>query len=208
MATAEAFATPSAVSHAYWLQRRSRKTNPGMIKPKPSGRLRYDTRALAGAVYSEMRALANRLLNTENAGHILQPTALVHEAYARLMQDEHSWNDKAHFLATAARTMRRILVDYARRTRALKRGAGEQHVPHNEELHGIESLPYLVALDEALDELNRMDPRQGLVVELRFFAGLNIDECAEVLGISKRTVSNDWQTARAWLYGRLKENVA
>ena len=197
MATAQAYAA-RATAPPYWFGNRPKAVPP---------RRNMDTRALAGAVYGELRALANRLLHTEDSNHLFQPTALVHEAYARLMQDERGWNDQAHFLATAARTMRRILVDQARRTRAMKRGSGEQHIQHNEELHSPGNAPCLVALDEALTELNEMDARQGLVVELRFFGGLSIDECAVILDVSKRTVSNDWQMAKAWLYGRLKMDM-
>jgi len=165
------------------------------------------TRYLMGAVYEDLRSLAGQFLATESEDHILQPTALVHEAYTRLSQENIGWNNLDHFKSTAARTMRRVLVDYARRSQAEKRGAGEVHVSHNEELHLCEEAPCLIAIDEAMNELREMDPRQCNVVELRFFGGLNLDECALALGVSKRTISNDWNMARAWLYSRLKDDV-
>ena len=163
-----------------------------------------DTPSLLTAVYHELRGLAHRYLASEDNG-LLQPTALVHEACARLIQADRCWNDRTHFVATAARTMRRILVDQARRTRAVKRGSGEAHITHNDEVHpgGLE--PDLIELDRALDELRDLDHRQALVVELRFFAGLSIDECVRLLGVSRRTVCGDWHMARAWLYERLRD---
>jgi len=168
-----------------------------------TGGMPLDTESLLTAVYHELRGLAHRYLASEDAG-LLQATALVHEACARLIQADQHWNDRGHFIATAARTMRRILVDQARRTRAVKRGSGEAHITHNDEIHpgGLE--PDLIELDRALDELRRLDPRQALVVELRFFAGLTIDECVRLLGVSRRTVCGDWHLARAWLYERLR----
>ena len=162
-----------------------------------------DTRALLASVYHELRELAHRYLAGEKE-HILQPTALVHEAYARLMQDNRCWNDRAHFVATAARTMRRILVDQARRSRTAKRGAGGAHITHNDEIHPAGIQPSLPDLEEALEALRQLDPRQALIVELRFFAGLSIEECVALLGVSRRTVCQDWHLARAWLFDRLR----
>lgn len=153
-------------------------------------------------LYAELRRLAERELRREADGHTLSPTALVHEAYLRLAAaDRGAWRDRAHFLGAAAVAMRRILVDHARRHRAGKRGAGARPVS----LDAIASLPadarsdVLVALDEALDRLARLDARQARVVECRFFGGLTEDETAEALGIGVRTVKRDWARARAWL---------
>jgi RNA polymerase sigma factor (TIGR02999 family) len=165
-----------------------------------------DTQALLVAVYGELKRLAQRYLVGED-DNLFQPTALVHEACARLMQADQQWNDRTHFIATAARTMRRILVDQARRTRAVKRGSGHAHITHNDEIHpgGLEV--DLIELDRALHELRGLDPRQALVVELRFFAGCSIDECVNLLGVSRRTVCSDWHLARAWLYDRLRDRT-
>jgi len=162
-----------------------------------------DTRLLASAMYGELRALANHYLAGERRNHTLQPTALVHEAYARLMDSTRlEWNDRAHFFAIAARMMRRVLVDSARRFRSEKRGEGLQ-VTFDEREQGIDGAFGLSELDEALEQLYGLDPRQCSIVEMRFFGGLSIEECAEILQVSPRTVNNDWQMAKAWLYRRL-----
>jgi RNA polymerase sigma-70 factor (ECF subfamily) len=160
---------------------------------------------LVPLVYDELRQVARSQLRREPAGHALQATALVHEAYLRLVDvDRITLCDRTHFFAVAARLMRQILVDHARRQQADKRGGGatvigldaaasESHTP---------SLDVL-ALDLALDELTVIDPRQCRVVELRFFAGLKIDETAEAVGISTATVEREWTMAKAWLYRRL-----
>jgi RNA polymerase sigma factor (TIGR02999 family) len=137
----------------------------------------------------------------ERAGHTLQPTALAHEAYLRLAGRERDWADRAHFFAVAARAMRQVLVDHARRHRAAKRDGLQLEAPE-----GVRDEPVdLLDLDAALAELAQLDPKQVEVVEMRFFAGLSVDETAEALGLSPRTVKREWSTARAWLKHRLRE---
>ena len=155
-------------------------------------------------VYRDLRRVARRHLLGERAGHSLQPTALVHEAYMRLVDYQRlEWQDRAHFFAVSAQLVRRILVDHARR-RNLKRGAGVRHVALElTPLIGSDRSKDLVALDEALNELACMDARKAKVVELRFFGGLSVDETATALGISGPTVMRDWSSAKAWLYRAL-----
>lgn len=152
-------------------------------------------------VYEELRRLAGHYLRLERPNHTLQPTALVHEAFLRLVgQKEVIWQNRAHFFGIAAQMMRRILVDHARRRAAAKRDAGlrvELTQPGAEEAFDRE--PELLALDEALTHLEALDPRQARIVELRFFGGLTVEETAEVTGVSARTVKREWRTARAWL---------
>lgn len=158
-------------------------------------------------VYNELRRLAGRYMRGERADHTLQPTALVHEAYPRLIgQHEVAWQNRSHFYGVAARLMRNILVDHARARQAHKRGGQEQKVTFDEALEfaGGERTDVL-ALDEALSRLAQRDPRQARIVELRFFGGLSENEAAEVLGISVRTVKRDWAVARAWLYREIGE---
>jgi RNA polymerase sigma-70 factor (ECF subfamily) len=161
-------------------------------------------------VYNELRRVARRYLRSERPDHTLQPTALVHEAYIRLLgQREIMWQNRAHFFGVAAQLMRRILVDHARAHQAEKRGGHKQKVPLDEALeYTADKSAELVALDEALDRLAARDPRQARVVELRFFAGLTEQETAELLGISVRTVKRDWDVARAWLYKEINEDAA
>jgi RNA polymerase sigma factor (TIGR02999 family) len=160
---------------------------------------------LTPLVYDELRRLARAQLRNERPGHTLQTTALVNEAYLRLVDQRHvRWQNRAHFLAISAQLMRRILVDYARRRKFQKRGGGAVQVTLGEaEAISDQRAPDLVALDEALAELAQMDPRRARVVELKFFGGLNIDETAGVLKISPTTVERDWTTAKAWLYQRI-----
>lgn len=156
-------------------------------------------------VYGQMRHMAHLLMRRENVSHTLQPTALVHEAYLKLVdQSRVEWVDRAHFYATAARVMRHILVDHARRKSRSKRGGGWQRVTLDEGL-GISKAPYLdtLALDKALTRLFELDDRMGKVVEMRVFAGLTAVEIAEVLGVSKRTVDGDWMVAKRWLADEL-----
>jgi RNA polymerase sigma factor (TIGR02999 family) len=164
---------------------------------------------VAGAfplVYDELREVAHRHLEREAQGHTLSTTALVHEAYLRLCeQSSGAFNDRVHFFAIAARAMRRILVDHARRHHAVKRGDGAQRVPL-ESLEGLaidERAGLLVGLDEALVRLESLDARQAQVVELRFFGGLTEEETAHAIGIGLRTVKRDWAKARSWLYQSL-----
>lgn len=156
-------------------------------------------------VYGELRRIAVAHLRREARGHSLQPTALVHEAYLRLSGiKEVDWQGRSHFFAVAAMAMRRILVDYARANRARKRGDGWDAVSLNEAiLPAPQRAPEIVALDEALNRLTRLDSRQAKIVELRFFAGMSEEETGEVLGISSRTVKRDWRVAKAWLFKEL-----
>jgi RNA polymerase sigma factor (TIGR02999 family) len=162
---------------------------------------------LLEVVYAELHRMAVRYMRYERPDHTLQATALIHEAYVDLTrQPAKNWQDHAHFYGVAAQVMRRILVDYARTHRAAKRGGGQQKVGLDDAvlLTGEQS-DELVALDEALSRLAQFDARQSRIVELRFFAGLNEEETAEVLGVSSRTVRRDWGVAKAWLYGQLNE---
>jgi RNA polymerase sigma factor (TIGR02999 family) len=152
-------------------------------------------------VYGELHKLAAFHLRSERGDHTLQPTALVHEAYLRLVgQRSVSWANRAHFYGIAAQMMRRVLVDHARRRLAAKRSPGTLYVDLGEEaVAAPDRVPELLALDRALTELERLDPRQARVVELRFFAGLSVEETAEVAGVSTATVKREWRTARAFL---------
>jgi RNA polymerase sigma factor (TIGR02999 family) len=152
--------------------------------------------------------LAHRRLGRERAGHTLQTTALVNEAWLRLIdQKQMQWQNRAHFFAVAARMMRRILVDYARARNFEKRGGGAVQVTLDEALVvENERSADVVALDEALDALAKFDERKSRMVELRFFGGLSIEETAEVLGVSPGTVMRDWTLAKAWLHRELKRN--
>jgi RNA polymerase sigma factor (TIGR02999 family) len=161
---------------------------------------------LAPIVYDELRRLARNYLRRERSGHSLQATALVNEAYLRLVDYKRMrWQDRAHFFAVSAQAMRRILVDHARR-RNLKRGAGLQRLSLDDTAVIDEARidADFVGLDEALEGLARFDPRKAQVVELRFFAGLSVEETAEVLNVSAVTVMRDWSTARAWLHRELR----
>jgi len=153
-------------------------------------------------VYDELHQLARHQMRHERPDHTLQTTALVHEAYLRLVKDtERSWQNRAHFIGVAAQVMRRILIDYARARRAAKREGVRQQVPLEEPcLVSDENSEQLVALHEALERLAHVDARQSRVVELRFFGGLTVDETAEALGLSAKTVAREWRLARAWLY--------
>lgn len=165
--------------------------------------------ALMPLVYAELRRLAHHYLNNERPGHTLQSTALVHEAYVRLVgQNPPEWQNRAHFFGVAANLMRQILVDYARNHRAGKRGGGAFRL----ELEAAENVAEpvdvdIVRLDEALTTLKGMDPQQSQVVEMKFFAGLTIQETAEVLGISESGVKREWFTARAWLLRELERSA-
>ena len=160
---------------------------------------------LAPLVYDELRRLAHRQLRREGVGHTLQATALVHEAYLRLIEQRHvRWQNRAHFFGVASQMMRRILVNYARDRRALKRGGSAPKLPLNEALAWAPAREVeLVALDEALTRLAAIDPQKSRIIELRFFAGATNEETAEVLGVSPATVKNKWNLARAWLYREL-----
>ena len=159
---------------------------------------------LTPIVYDQLRRLARRHMRGERPGHSLQTTALVNEAYTRLVDYKRmQWQDRAHFFAVSAQLMRRILVEHARRHN-LKRGGGVHHVSLDEAaVVGGERDADLVALDNAMNELARIDPRKVQVVEMRFFGGLSVEETAEVLRVSTITVKRDWRAARVWLYREL-----
>ena len=164
---------------------------------------------LVPQVEAELRRLARHYLRQERADHTLQTTALVNEAFLKLIDwTSVQWQDRAHFLGVSANLMRRILVDHARRHRFLKRGGGAIKVSLDEgAVVSAEPAEDLLAIDSALDELSAMDPRKGQIVELRFFGGLNVKETSEVLQISERTVKREWNMARAWLYSKLAGKV-
>ena len=160
-------------------------------------------------VYNELRRLAASYLRHERVDHTLQPTALVHEAYLKLIdQTRTNWQSRAHFFAVAANVMRRILIDHARLHNAGKRGAEYQKLQLDTNIdRAVEMRSELIALDEALKELEKLAPEQAKLVELRFFGGLTFEETAEVLGVSLRTVKRHWRLVRAWLYGKLNEQT-
>ena len=160
-------------------------------------------------VYNQLRQLARRYMASERDGHSLQATALVNEAFLRLVdQREVQWQGRAHFFALASNMMRRILVDHARRHQYAKRGGGVRPEPLNEGLIAAGEKPAdIVALDEALTRLAAIAPRKSEVVELRYFGGLTIEEVAEVLKVSQGTVRRDWTTAKAWLYRAIRDKV-
>ena len=167
-------------------------------------------RRLFPLVYDELRALAGSLFQNQGPNHTLQPTALVHDAYMRMVgQPEGAWKDRAHFLAVAAQAMRQILIDHARRKKAEKRGSGWDRVTLDEAvaLDGERTLDVL-ALDEAMTRLSGLDERKARVVELRFFGGLTNEEVASVLDVSRATVADDWTVARAWLRGELSRGAS
>jgi len=157
---------------------------------------------LVPLVYAELRRLASGYLKRERSDHTLQPTALVHEAFLRLAGgNQPPWQDRSHFFAVAARLMRQILVQHARRHQALKRGKDFERLPLEEEfVFSEEKSVEMLALDQALDRLARQDERQSRIVEMKFFGGLNIEEIAGLLEVSPRTVKREWTMARAWLH--------
>lgn len=161
-------------------------------------------------VYRELRKLAKHYMVAERCGHTLQTTALINEAYLRLVGNHGvQWQNRAHFFAIAAKTMRRVLVDHARVRDAAKRGGGSPEASLEEaEREPQERAAELVALDEALKVLSEIDPRKSQVVEMRYFAGLSVDETATALGISPVTVMRDWSTAKAWLLRALTKEKA
>jgi RNA polymerase sigma factor (TIGR02999 family) len=166
-----------------------------------SGGDRGALNTLVPLVYDELRELARRFLRQERVGHTLQPTALVHEAYARLIdQDRVHWQGRTHFFAVAAQTMRRVLVDHARKRHAARRGGPALRVTLDDSLAPADRRDVdLIALEEALTALGEVDARHARIVELRYFGGLSIEEAAEELSISPATVKRDWTLARAWL---------
>jgi RNA polymerase sigma-70 factor (ECF subfamily) len=159
-------------------------------------------------VYQELHGIAHRYMRRERVDHTLQSTALVHEAYLKLIEQRSvNWQSRAHFFGIAAQIMRRILVDYARGQMRQKRNRGLEAIPLDEALVLSPNRERnLVELDAALDRLAATDARQAKIVELRFFGGLTVDEAAEVLGLSPKTVKRDWSVAKAWLHGELKQS--
>lgn len=157
-------------------------------------------------VYDELHRQAARYLRRERAGHTLQTTALIHEAYLKLIDQRNvNWESRTHFFAIAAQAMRRILVDYARTTHRKKRGGDDIKLPLDEAMLAVadDRSVDLIALDEALNKLAKKDQQQSRIVELRYFGGLTLEETAEALHISRATVANDWSMAKVWLYREL-----
>ena len=159
-------------------------------------------------VYDELRIIARGRLHHERQGHSLQATALVHEAYIRMLAgDQPSWNDRGHFFSAAAEAMRRILIDHARKRGRAKRGGGRIQVTLGDvEVGAGLPLEDLLALDDAIQRLEEQDPRMAEIVRLRFFAGLSVEETAKALEVSERTVKRDWAVARAWLFEAMRES--
>ena len=159
-------------------------------------------------VYHELRRIAHRYVQRERAGHTLQTSALVNEAYLRLAgQQEVSWQNRAHFFAVTAQTMRHLLIDHARRRRYAKHGGELQQVPIADACEmSMDRATELIALEEALDELATLDQRKSRVVELRYFGGLSLEETADVMNVSLMTVRRDWRAAKAWLYRRIRDD--
>lgn len=166
---------------------------------------------LTPLVYDEIRRIAHRYVQREHEGHTLQTTALINEAYLRLAGSQNvAWQNRAHFFAVTAQVMRHILIDHARRRHYVKHGGEAQRVAFDEALAAEDATRMsqpraaeLLALDEALDELAKLDPRKSRVVELRYFGGLSLEETAEILEVSPMTVRRDWRAAKAWLYKRV-----
>ena len=157
-------------------------------------------------IYGELRSLAANYLRRERSDHTLQPTALVHEAYLRLVdQTQVNWQNRAHFFGIAAQMMRRILVDHARAHKAGKRGSDFQKLSLDENIDkAVERSAELVSLDEALTELSTVDEMKARIVELRYFGGLTVEETAEVLGVTPVTINRHWRMAKAWLFGKMQ----
>ena len=162
---------------------------------------------LIPAVYQELRRMADHYLRSEDPSHSLQPTALVHEAYLRLIdQTKVEWQSRAHFFGVAAQMMRRILIDHAKTKHRLKRGGTAIKVSLDENVNfSQERAAELIALDDALQALAHIDERKSKIVELRYFGGLTVEETAQVLGVSDKTVMRDWNLAKAWLYQELTQ---
>ncbi len=162
---------------------------------------------LIPVVYGELRRLAGSYMRRERVDHTLQATALVHEAYLKLIEQRSAnWQSRAHFFGVAAQLMRRILIDHARGHSRQKRGGEQKRVSLDEAfVFSEKQADELLAVDDSLNRLTEIDPRQARVVELRFFGGLSVEEAAEVLGVSPKTIKRDWSVAKAWLYADLKE---
>jgi RNA polymerase sigma-70 factor, ECF subfamily len=160
---------------------------------------------LIPVIYRELHSLAARHLRHERPDHTLQPTALVNEAYIKLVAQRNDWHNRAHFFAVASNLMRRILVDYARRNLRAKRGGGNAKLSLDKVLLVAPDRPdRMLALDESLTRLEKLDARQARIIELRYFGGLTVDEVAQILDLSPTSVRREWTSAKAWLYGELK----
>jgi RNA polymerase sigma-70 factor, ECF subfamily len=160
-------------------------------------------------VYSELHRLAASYMRRERPDHTLQATALINEAYLRLTKEDGEWNSREHFIGMAANVMRHVLVDYARAHKAKQRDGGMKRVELKEELAiSPEKIEEVVALDEALTRLESLHPRQGKVVEMRYFGGLSVEQIASLLGVSERSVKRDWSLARIWLFRELEQGSA
>jgi len=174
-----------------------------MADPSSSDGAAPEPGSLEEGIYRELRAIAGNIFREQSAGHTLQPTALVHEAWLKLAESDSSpaWQNRSHFLAVASKAMRQILVDHHRRRRAQKRGGeGRERITLSGIAIGAATPEIdLLALEEALEKLAELDPRTARVVELRFFGGLSVEEIADVLGVGKTTVEGEWRHARAWL---------
>ena len=160
-------------------------------------------------IYDELRRLASSYLRKERSNHTLQPTALVHEAYMKLIdQNRVKWQNRAHFFGIAAQVMRRILMDHARKHQAEKRGGEFEKLPIEEEILIVshDKSAELIALDDALEELAKLDPDKAKIVELRYFGGLSIEETAEVMGVSVPTINRHWKMAKAWLFSQISSD--
>lgn len=160
-------------------------------------------------IYDELRRLAGSYLRRERSNHTLQPTALVHEAYMKLIDQKRvKWQNRAHFFGIAAQVMRRILLDHARKHQADKRGGEAEKLPIEEEILIVshDKSSELIALDDALQSLASMDEQKARIVELRYFGGLSIEETAEVMGVSVPTINRQWRMAKAWLYSQVSNN--
>jgi len=166
--------------------------------------------SLMHLIYAELHRLAGRYMRHEGPGHLLNTTALVNEAYMRLVNQNHvNWQNRAHFFAVSAQAMRSILIDMARGQNRLRRGSGARHVSLDEALVFSDGrAEELIALDEALNGLAKLDERKSRIVEMRYFGGLNAEETAAVLKVSVATVEREWRRARAWLYSELKNPAA
>jgi RNA polymerase sigma factor (TIGR02999 family) len=160
-------------------------------------------------VYGELHRLASSYMRRERPDHTLQATALINEAYLRLAREDTDWNSRDHFIAVAANVMRRVLVDYARAHKAEHRGGGMTRIEMRDDLAiSAKKLDDVAALDAALSNLERQNPRQGKVVELRYFGGLSVEQVASLLGVSTRSVKRDWSLARIWLFRELGHSAA
>jgi len=186
----------------------SQKDITGLLLDWGSGdRAAFDK--LVPLVYKELRQMAHQYMRRERAGNTLQTSALINEAYIKLVDyNRMRWQDRAHFFAVAAQAMRRILVEHARGRGRLKRGGAAQRLSLDEATGlAAERAASIIALDDALIDLSAIAPRKAQVVELRYFGGLNIDETAEVLGVSSPTVQREWRAAKAWLYRTISEGI-